>query len=215
MTTELVSQEQLTEDIQKTIDEHKDLVVKDDPGFVAAQEAMKVIKGRIKFVEDWFKEPIKKAHEAHKSLTTKRSESLKPLQEIFKNIGGQCSTYQAEQERIAEEKRREEEERLRKEEEDRRLEDAEALEEAGKTEEAEQVLNDPINVAPPPKQAPPKVDSVSYRENWKYEIQNRELIPRDFMKPDEVKIGQFVRAMKEKASIKGVRIWAEKSPIVR
>lgn len=210
-TTEIVSTEQLAEEIQRTIDDHKDLVVKDNPGFIAAQEAMKVVKGRIKFVESWFAEPIKKAHEAHKALTRKRSESLAPLTDVYSSITSECSRYQVEQERIARVIQRKEEDRIRKEEEERRLAEATELEKQGKADEAEEVISEPVIIAPPPRQDPPKVDGVTYVTKWNFDIENSGKIPREFMQPDTVKIGAYVRAMKENANIPGVKIWSTKT----
>lgn len=212
--TEIVNEEQLQADIARTIAEHQDLVVKDDQGYIAAQEALKFLKKKAKQIEDWFKPQVKKAHELHKELKGKENAALNPLREVYKSISGRCGEYRAEQERIAAEKQREEEERLRKEEEERRLADAEKLEAEGKREEAEEVISEPVNVAPVPWKAPPKVEGVSYTTTWKFEIEDTKKIPREFMQPDTVKIGQYVRAMKESAKIEGVKIWAQKTPRV-
>jgi len=215
MTTELISQEQLEAQIKETIENHSNVIVADDPGYIAAQEALKVIKGRQKQVNGVFDPLVKSAHETHKALTTKRGEFLKPLQAVYASISRQCSTYNQAKEAEARRLQEIENDRLRKEAEDQKIKDAEVLEETGQTEEAERVLDEPVNVAPAPLKSAPIVENVSYRENWKFTIDNRELIPREFMVPDEKKIGQYVRAMKEAANIKGVRIYVEKTPIVR
>ena len=67
----------------------------------------------------------------------------------------------------------------------------------------------PVTVAP----AVPKVAGIKGRVNWKFEIVTPALIPVTFRVPDEVAIGQMVRATKDKASAEkqcpGIRVWSE------
>jgi hypothetical protein len=215
MNKEIVNQEQLEAQIQETIKQHQDIVVSDDAGYIAAQEALKLVKSRQKEVEAWFKPLVEKAHAAHKELTSKRKQALDPLKVCYNNISGKVSKYSAEKEAEARRERERQEAELKRQQEEQQLADAEALQDAGKTEEAEQVLSQPVSVAPVPLQTAPKVDNVSYRENWHFDIQDQSKIPNVFMTPDTKKIGQYVRAMKGSASIPGVRIYVEKKPVVR
>jgi hypothetical protein len=61
----------------------------------------------------------------------------------------------------------------------------------------------------------PKVAGIKGRVNYRFEVVNASLIPRDYMKPDEVRIGELVRRIKdpEKAQqvIPGIRCWTEDS----
>jgi hypothetical protein len=215
---ELLTEEQLHNDIQTVIAEHKDLIVKDDSGYVIALEALKVVKKKIKFVENWFDGtkdnpgPVKKAHEAWKALTSKRKEELDPINNIFNSIKKSASDYQVEKERLAKIEQEKEEARLQKIEDDRKLEEAEALQEQGKTEQAENIISEPTFIAPPPLKKAPKVYGVSTTDTWKFMIENPSIIPREYLIPDEKKIGQIVRAMKSSTNIEGVKVWVEKTP---
>lgn len=163
---------------------------------------------------------IAAAFAAHKVAVGKKKELEAPLIIGETWLNGQMAAYYAEQERI----RKAEEERLRqeaiqaemkrrKEEEERKLAEAAALEESGATDEAEQLVNEAIQakedpvivkVAPPPT---PKVhvSGLSARVTWDFEISNESQIPREYLIPDLVKIGQIIRALKDKANIPGVR----------
>lgn len=55
----------------------------------------------------------------------------------------------------------------------------------------------------------PKVAGIGTREQWKFEITDAALIPREYLIPDEKAIRQVVNALKERAAIAGVRTWRE------
>ena len=132
-----------------------------------------------------------------------------PLVEAEGIIKPRIAAWNAEQERI----RREEEARLReqarKEEEERRLQEAILAEQNGQTEAAEEIMAAPVQ--PPPVVVPktvPKVSGVSMVKQWKFRVVNPALIPREYMVPDETKIGGVVRALKDQAHIPGVEIYS-------
>jgi hypothetical protein len=55
----------------------------------------------------------------------------------------------------------------------------------------------------------PKVAGISMRENWKFRIVNEKLIPREYLKVDDVKIGAIVRALKGATNIPGIEAYNE------
>lgn len=57
----------------------------------------------------------------------------------------------------------------------------------------------------------PKLDDMSVRVTWKFEITNADLIPREYLEIDEQAIGRVVRALKSNARIPGVRVYPEES----
>lgn len=73
----------------------------------------------------------------------------------------------------------------------------------------------PAPAAPEPDTAPVRTDrgSVSTRKIWKYEIENPDLVPRSFCKPDPAAINRAVRDGAR--DIPGVRIFAETTTQVR
>ena len=215
-TTEMITtDEALRVAVRETIGNHRNLVVKDDAGYITAQEALRAVKCQVAKVLAYFGPLVKQAHEMHKALKAKENELTGPLDDVYKSIAVQCSRYSAEKEAEARRLAAEEDRRRRKEEEDRRLDEAATLEAQGRKEEAETMISAPIQCAPAPIQRPPQVQNVSYRDSWKFIIDDVAKIPREFMVPDDVKIGQYVRAMKGNAVIPGVKIYCEKTPTVR
>ena len=59
----------------------------------------------------------------------------------------------------------------------------------------------------------PKVAGIRGRVNWRFRIVNADLIPRQYLIPDEVSIGQMVRNAKDKAkaekSCPGIEVYSE------
>jgi len=176
-------------------------------------EIFKIGKEFEKVIKEHFAPLKKKAHESWKTLCdaeTKALERIQPMLMLNKKI----ANYKYEQDRI----RREQEEVRRKAEEERKRLEEEALrkaqeaEQSGNDEEAEKILEDAVNqensLEPLPEvQATVETSGLSMREHWVFEIIDENLIPRNFMIPDRVKIGKFVRVMKGKTEIPGVRAY--------
>jgi len=196
-------------------DAANNIIIRDDDEFSLAQNSLKHAKEINTRVSEICDPSIKAAHDAHKAALKTKKEFLGPLDVAVKKIRSAVGTYQAEQERIAREAARKEQERLEKEAEEQKLAEAAALEASGKKDEAEAVISAPVFTPPPIVHAPPQTDGVSYRENWKFAIENPDLVPSEYTIPDEKKIGQIVRALKANAKIKGVRVYCEKVPVVR
>lgn len=87
---------------------------------------------------------------------------------------------------------------------------AQAAQDAGDKDEAIAVLEAAV-IAPAPivvvaKTAP---KTANRRKIMKFEVTNEALLPRQYLSPDQVKIGGVVRSLGEAANIPGVRIWTE------
>lgn len=83
-------------------------------------------------------------------------------------------------------------------------------------EEVAAILQDPIVIAPRPIQPTYQaVKGISTRDNWKFEIINAAIIPREYLIPDAAKIGGVVRAMKSSANIPGIRVYNEPTAVGR
>lgn len=65
----------------------------------------------------------------------------------------------------------------------------------------------PVPVFAPPEM--PKVGGVSDRVAWKHRVVNASLVPPEFTMPDDKKLGQYARAMKERAKVAGVEFYPE------
>jgi len=126
-----------------------------------------------------------------------------PLGKAEKIVKKKVGDYRTEQER----KRREEEQKklaeLRAQAEDRLLDDAEANGD-------ESILDEELMIAKPELETKtPAMKGISFTTVWHFQITDVNQIPRDYMMPDERKIGDVVKALKDKANIPGIRVFSE------
>lgn len=188
----------------------KEIVIKTVDDYARAGEIMMTIKAIRKKITETFK-PIKQKMDAAKQevLDQERAADA-PLKEAEQLLSPQIIAWNREQERLRQEEENRLREEARKQEEERRLQEAILAEQSGQKEEAEAIMETPVQVAPVvvPKSVP-KVAGMSIRENWKFKITNERLIPREYLKVDEVKIGQVVRALKSATNIPGVEVYNE------
>lgn len=115
-----------------------------------------------------------------------------------------------EQQRLAEEKAERERRRL--------AAQAEEAEEKGRDARADNLRDRAASVqASPGAQVTTSkgqaAGAVGYREEWKFEITDPAAIPREYMTPDEKKIGGVVKALKGDADIPGVRVYSVDVPV--
>jgi hypothetical protein len=193
------------------------LVIKTEADYKDAVEISKGIKFLTKEIKSTFKEPKQKAHEAHKSITAAEKKHLDPLVKLDKVISTKILSYQLEQQRIQEIARLEAERVERERIETQALLEAEAMEALGETEEAEAIIEEAqeAEVFVPKIEAVPKVEGVSFRDNWTFEITNPKAIPLEFMMPDEIRIRKYVKMVKGEAKMDGVRFFNKKTFIGR
>ncbi len=193
-------------------DQARAIVVTDNASYAAAAELLITIKGIRRKIEDTFKPIKQKMDAAKKEVLDQERAADAPLRQAEDYLKPQLAKWDAEQERI----RREEEARLREEarkrEEEARLQAAIEAEKNGQKDEAEAILDEKPAYVPPvvlPK-ATPKVQGISYRDNWKFRITNPNKIPREYMVPDEKAIGVIVGRLKERCNIPGIEVYCEK-----
>ena len=66
-----------------------------------------------------------------------------------------------------------------------------------------------MTVAPVVRTDAPKIAGQSVREVWLFQIEDASRIPREYLIPDEQKLGRFARAMRADASVPGVRFYSQ------
>lgn len=197
----------------------KMLIVSNDKSLEVANEGLKTIKALKKKIREGYDDIIQKAHKAWKATIAKRDEFLKPLEEAENIIKGKMGPYmeeQARKQREAEEAAQraiaEAEEAERKAEEKRQKFAREALQD-GDTKGAEEILaKPPEEIIPEPVDIPvaKKLEGTHTRVDWMWELEAPHIIskvPRTWLKLDEVAINAYVRKMKDKAVIPGIRIF--------
>ena len=175
-----------------------DIVVFDQQSYEAAGAMLQQIAKIKKGIEAEFSEPIKKAHEAHKSLTALKKRFLDFASQGEAELRSKMSHYwQAEQARIAaeEERKRQEAEKL--------MQTAVEAEAAGDTENAEiytalaAMEEATVTVAP-------KAAGVSFREVWKAKVVDESKVPREYLIVNQTALDAVVKATKGSIKIAGV-----------
>jgi hypothetical protein len=144
------------------------IVVTDNDSMAWADRTKQDITLMLKEIDGVFSPLAKRAHEAHKAITTKVAEIKAPLLEANEYLVSQVKGYLRKVKEAEDAERRRFEEIARKEAEERALTEAEALEKEGAFEEAQQIINEPVYVAPVVvERQTPKVDNRTYRTVWK------------------------------------------------
>jgi hypothetical protein len=174
------------------------LQVKTPEDVATAIEWQKVIRARIKDLQEFFTSIKRPLEAAKKAVLDKEKAAIGPYQTADSHLDREVTNFRIEERRIAELKRREAEQEARKTIEENRKREAAAAEAKGKTKLAEAIRTAPIDV---PKVEVQTTDFAGTRKtvNYKFRITDAGLIPREFMQPNEVEIGYYVRREKEKA----------------
>lgn len=164
---------------------------------VEAQEFIKRIKATKREVtailEEKYSKDIaryKKARSAYDAYTDEKKRLFSKLDSAENILKGKLAAIE-----------RERREQMRKAEAAAR----EAAKAAAEKRDGEELFEEPVS-APPTPQPHPKVDGVSTRSHWTFQIEDESLIPREYLVVDIQKIGQVVRALKENANIPGVKV---------
>jgi len=211
--TQLISVDDVAKLVPPVVSQAQQMTVASVEDYEMAGAFLQLIAKRRKQIEEVFDPIVAKAHAAWKEACNQRTKLLDPLEEAKKCVNEKLRVFDAEQDR----RRRQEEARLSEEAKKKRDEDAlkeaQALEASGEKELADVVMQmaseapAPVVVLP---SSTPKMSEMQARFNWKFRIVNESLIPREFLSPDEKKIGAVVRSLKAMAKIPGIEIYSEK-----
>lgn len=140
------------------------VVVQDAESYEVAGRMVLDLDGLRRKIVDYWAEPKKKAHEAHKAITEKEKQMLRPVDEKRSLLDRKISDYltaerrkREEAQRIEDEKRRQHEQRQR----ERLLKKAEKEAEKGNAEKAESLQDQAENVYVPPVAIVAEVDQTT------------------------------------------------------
>lgn len=163
-----------------------------------------------------------------KSITDPLKLSLKNADKVFKPLADALDKARDHVRRImGDHAQRQEQERLRKQaeadelarkERERLEKQAQKAEKSGRVERAELLQAQAQSVsAPVVNVAAPKAAGIAMVDHWKFEVVNPDKVNREYLCPDEKKIGDQVRAVKNAEEVRrivgeGVRVWCEKLP---
>lgn len=94
--------------------------------------------------------------------------------------------------------------------------EAAALEAAGEHALARSVISEAIAAPDPVVVLVDEVASIqSFRKTWHWRVSNKDLIPREFLAPDEEKLDKYADAMNDDARVPGIEFYYTKTPIRR
>jgi hypothetical protein len=175
---------------------------------------IKLITKELDVMQAEFLKPLKSMQDAIKAKFKPVLEALEKAEKLNKQ---RVIDYTQEQQRLAEAQRQrqqEEENRIAEEKRKKLLEEAEAAALFGSKVEAA-IIEEKAAAVQPAKIGVVVPKPEGMRKIWKFRITDPSKLQRIWLKPDEVKIGQFVRENKGQVEIEGVEIYSEDSLAVR
>ncbi|HXK36964.1 MAG TPA: hypothetical protein VJ553_05285 [Candidatus Paceibacterota bacterium] len=179
-------------------------VVNNEETYVAADQIITEVRGKVKMLEVELGPPKEAATKAWKAMVALYKKYIDDPLEACKTLDRKRYAWKrAEDNRRAEEAeaiRRAEQKRIA----DEKLALAARMEEAGMKEQAAAVLDAPLAsvVVEIPKVEKP--EGQAQIENWQARVVDADAVPRTFCSPDMVKLGRYAKLMKGKASVAGV-----------
>jgi hypothetical protein len=223
-TTEVEINEASAKDV---VDVVRNLSVVDGRTYELMANGVLLLRKARKYFEARSKPLIEEAWKHYKHLGAQLAEDLKPIDEAQKYGDKQLADYDDRQEkaRKAEQLRLEAEKKEKDEQE--RLELAALAEQLGAKTLADSILTTPSNEPPPVVYKDvPKVEGLSFREDWRFEIVDPGAIPLRFHRLEANSklewsckcvqdIANEVKRLKSTARIPGVRVYSEKVPVGR
>lgn len=190
--------------------------IKNHDEYVSAAACLKQIKAKLEEVEQkrlGITRPMDLAKQRIMDLFRPATDGLKMAEIAIKNS---MVAWQAEVARIAREAqdRIDEAARIEAEKAKAKLEaEAVKLVQGGKIEEATQLVAQAENIEPEAIQlavVQPKIEGISTREIWDYEIVDESMLPRMVMIPNEKMLGEMARKFKGLRPVPGVRFFSRK-----
>jgi len=195
-----------------TLEEARSFSIANDSSYKKAGEFLLGIGDLEKAIDSSFDPIIEAQHAAWKLALAKKAEHYVPLKEAEKVIKGKMTDYQVLAEKRLKEEEAKRREAARQAEEEDRLVRANALIEEGKPDEALLILGEPVE-APliiSHEVTAPKINGIVTRTVWKWKIVDEKKLPREYLIPDEARIGKMVRAAEGKIEIPGVEVYQER-----
>lgn len=209
----------ITTEATTTLEQVRALTVTDHESYTVAGERVTGLRALSKSIEAFFDPHVRRAHEAWKGLTAARKALIDPIETQVLRLGREMAHYAGEQERLARVARDEAHARAMEQELAAALAEAAGMEAVGLPDEAMAVVDGLLVGVPaaiaPSAPAVPKVDGVSYRDEWRHEVINAKLVPREYLMVNDQAIAKVVAATQGAAEIPGVRVYTVKVPVVR
>jgi hypothetical protein len=194
-----------------TVDRLNAVAITTTEQYADAGELWKVGREMMDQISEAYDSIISAAHRAHKEAVAKKKSFYDPVESATKRVKALMIAFDAEQERQRQAEARRLEAEARRQEEEHKLAEALAAEAAGDAAGADEILNEPIAVAPVfVEPATPKIAGIVFQTRWNIKVTDPDLVPREFMVVDEKKLRQLAVALKGQFNVPGVMAYSEK-----
>lgn len=180
----------------------------------------KAIKAKAEEIKTYWKPLKDQAYKAHKALTARENELLKPLSEGEAHLKQEVAKFHAEEQRRRLEaamKAEEEARRIAEEQLEALIEQAEA--QGATANEVAALAAAPLPIVPAPVvSVPPKLEGAAIRTVWRAEVMDKAALiqyvsqrpaMQNLLEPNQRALDAFAAAMKTAANIPGVRFVSE------
>jgi hypothetical protein len=185
------------------------IVTRDDFEFADKKivEAATLKKG----VKEWSAPVVKKTKEAYDEAKKQRDNLIKPIDEGTTILGHKMMAWKKMQNRIAAEALQKEQDRVAAEHKKKCEEEAKRLKAAGADKETVKAVKEFAKEAPTVEAAAVQTlkSKTGLDVKWNFRIDQPELVPREFCKPDEAKIRAAVKLKANSTVIPGVTIFED------
>lgn len=171
---------------ERSLEQVRSMEITDQATYEVAIAYTKVMKELETQIKEYWKEPKKKAFEAHKAVTAKEKEMLGPVERAEKLLRTKIGAYNAK----LEEQRRKEEARLRDKARQKGLDDSLVTVEK------------------------PATMGVSYRDQWVWSVISFSSVPDEFKSINEALLNRIVRQDKGATRIPGIEVSCKKIPVI-
>jgi rubrerythrin len=182
---------ELIEKVTETQTVVKAFTIKCTDDLITAANMVKNINGLIKEVKASFDPIVSKANDAVKEARTQRDKHLSPLESAKEIVNAEINTWNVMQKKL----------------ELAQAEEKKAVAQTTGDFLAEIEAEHPADVKP--------VSNMYFKDNWRAEVVDESLVPRQFLCVDTVKLNQYARMEKEKAVCPGVKFYNQQTPVVR
>jgi hypothetical protein len=194
-----------------------DLIIHDERTLKLGNDLLLDIKTVIKKIDETFDPAIKKVHEAHKEIIARKKEIKEPYVSAENEVKLRIASYvkRAEEERKEAERKAAEEEEKRMKAQVHAEELASELEQKGHVQEAQEVRDRVPEFKAPVLPKTPALNNVQVKWIFKWDIEDINVVPRQFLTVDRAKVTAYVNMHREKTNIPGIRVFKESSVAAR
>lgn len=209
-------QKELHTEVEKSLSWSNNIVIQNQAQFDLIDERRKSLKPLKDKINGYFKPLTDAANAAHKALTRRRSDELRPLEQAEDRAKTVQRAWIKEQERIAEEQRKkDEEERLKRETAEKKKIDKKidkAIEKGDENlletleVEKEEVYIPPTNTV---EKLAPTYDQRTFKKRWAVSIVDKKKVPLEYLNVNVEALEKIAKATKGSIKIPGIRFHQE------